>query len=253
MTLDSVWLYSFFLIFCRASAMLLSSPLFGQGVPVQLRVMFAAVLAVATQSATQLNVPMPTDLGMMASQIGGELLMGLLIGTMMQWLLLALQMAGAFLDMQMGLSTMQLFNPAIGAATTVLGQFKFLFGLVILLLLDGHHQMLTAFWVSFRAENTLSITSPAAILDTMVPFFGKLSLLALQVAAPAAATTMIVDAAAGFVNKSIPQMQVYFLTVGIKTAAGIATIALTLPIMVVAVRHGVDHTLQTLYQLMGGA
>lgn len=251
MSFDTTWLLTFFLIFCRASAMLFSAPLFANGIPIQVRVFFAGLLALASQGVVQGQWGAPDNIWTLGFWVASELLTGALLGLMVQWFLLALQMAGSFLDTQLGLNTLQLFNPALDTPTTVIAQFKFMLAMVVFLLLNGHHQMLQAFWTSFSVRAEWNPSSIAGIADGLIPFAGKLCLLAIQVAAPAAATTMVIDAAAGFVNKSIPQMQVYFLTAGAKTVVGIFTISLALPLVVVAVRNGVDHTIWQTMRLIG--
>lgn len=253
MNVDISWVVGFALLFCRATAMLLVAPLFANGTPVQIRVYMGALLAITTQAVHNPFKTMPDTVWTLAGWVGNEILVGLVIGLMIQWLLLAFQTAGAFLDLQLGMATFQMFNPALDSPTTILGQFKFTLAMVIFLMLNGHHQMLMAFWTSYEIAPRFSPDNWRQIAQVLIVYLSHLFGLAIQVAAPAAATTIIVDAAAGFVNKAIPQMQVYFLTAGLKNAVGIIAISVGLPVTVAAVRHASEYALPMILRALGGA
>lgn len=251
MTIETQWLYAFLLVTVRCSAMMLSSPMFGGAVPARVRMFFCLFFAacVAPMAAETVG-PVPADMGVLVMMIAHEALVGLIIGLCMQLLLLAAQMAGTIMDMQLGFQMMQMFNPQIGGAVTVLGQFKFMLFLVLIFLLDGHHMMLNAFVQSYSATISFTPDNLEALKQGFLAFLGGICVLALQIAAPVAAVSFIVDAAAGVINKSIPQVPVYMVTMGAKTAMGIMAIALGLPLMVVAVRSGLEHTEQRIADLL---
>lgn len=154
------------------------------------------------------------------------------------------------MDMQLGFQMMQMFNPQMGGMTSVLGQFKFMLFLVLILVLNGHHMMLTAFVRSFESPVVFDTSNLAAIQAGLVHMLGGACVLAVQIAAPVAAVSFIVDAASGVINKSIPQMPVSMVTLGAKSALGTLTLALGLPLMVVAVQSGLGHTAEELASLL---
>lgn len=223
--------------------MLLSAPLFGQTTPARIRIFFAGLFAACITPMLLPTLPTPpADMVGLFQDLILEIAVGLIIGLSIQILLLGAQMAGAFMDMQLGFQMMQMFNPMAGGATTLMGQFKFLLFLVMILIMDGHHMMLQAMVESYQLNLQFDAVSLESIRSSMVGFIASICVLSLQIAAPVAAVSFVVDAAAGVVNKSIPQMPVYMVTMGAKTAMGITAIALGLPLMAVAVRSGLDHT-----------
>jgi flagellar biosynthetic protein FliR len=193
----------------------------------------------------------PQDLGALGLMVGKDVAVGLLIGGMVQIMLAGFQMAGAFLDVQIGIGAAQVFSPMFGGTSSPLSQFKFLLGLVLLLLMDGHHFMFRAF------EHSYGMTGPSfanigAMQATLVSFIGQVSLMALQIAAPVAAVSVVVDAAAGLVNKAVPQTQPFLLALPAKLLVGIFALGLGLPAMAVATRAGVDFTFSHMSKMLGG-
>lgn len=250
MTLDSHLLFAFLAVFARCTAMLLSSPLFGSVVPPNIRILFCMVLSASLVPVLKPYVgAVPGDLISLGLAIGREAVIGLLIGGALQVLLAAAQMAGLFLDLQIGLGSAQMFNPVMGMAATPIGQFKFMLGLVLLLLLNGHHLMFQAFVDSYRLGGP-TLAGLDVMLPNVVGLIGQACLIALQIAAPVAAVCVVVDLAAGLVNKAVPQSQPFLLSLPAKLMLGIFVLALALPAMVVAMQGGLDSTFDALGRIL---
>lgn len=252
MSLDEATLWALLLVFVRCSAMLLSAPLFGTAVPVQVRLLASGAVAVALLPVLHSQVgPIPQDLATMAMAVGREAAIGLIIGGLVQMLVLMVQMAGAVLDLQLGLSMAQLFSPATGVASTPVAQFKFMLGVVLLFLMDGHQMMIHAFVRSYDLPGGTLATLPQA-MEAFGTLLGALSLLAIQIAAPVGAVTVILDVAAGVVNKAVPQSMPFLLSMPAKLMLGILVLALSLPAMVAAVQGGLDLTFAAMSRMLGG-
>lgn len=256
MPFNEAFLFSLLLVFTRVSAMLLISPVFGVGTPIQVRIGLCACIAFALTPVIGPHLgAAPADLFGLLSAVGQEALTGLLIGSMLQMIGLAAQMAGSFLDLQIGLSTVQLLNPLSQTPSSLFAQFKYLLAVVLLVSINGHHMMIQAFVESYTISGPGTGLSPEAIQAGYVGLLGKFSLLALQIAAPAAAVSIIIDAAASVVNKAVPQMQVFLVAMPLKVVAGVLAIAVALPAMVTAVDAGVEHAFTALGKMLepGGA
>lgn len=244
--LSSETFWAFFCVFIRTGAMAMASPIFSGAVPVQVRVWMSAAFAMALLPLVQQYTgPVPTEPIAMVLAVFKEAGMGLLIGFCMQALFQALQMAGAILDIQLGLSGAQIFDPISGAPVTVLAQVKFWCGIVILFTLNGHHLMFPALVQSYSMR-PIDMTNAGALAGTLVAFLGQLAILSIQIAAPVAAVAFIIDAAAALVNKSVPQFQVFAVLTPAKIGLGLVTIMATLPILTTGVTSGVNLTFRTL-------
>lgn len=251
MSLDASLIFAFLAVFARVTAMLLTAPLYGQVVPVNIRVMLGGVIAMALVPVVGPQIThAPESLSDILMLVGREVTMGLLIGGCLQVMMAAIQMAGSFLDLQIGIGSAQVFNPMLGQTASPIGQFKFLLGTVILLLLNGHHLMFNALVMSYGVES-ISLTSLGGMIESLTSMLGSLMYLALQIAAPVAAVTVIIDVATGLVNKAVPQTQPFLISLPAKLGFGFLALAIGLPALVSAVQNGLDITFSHFYQMIG--
>jgi flagellar biosynthetic protein FliR len=249
--LDESWIFAFFLVFVRSSAMFLVSPLFGASVAPRIRILFCVMFSFALTSIIQPYMPpIPQSIYGLLANVAHEAFVGILIGLSIQLLMMAAQMAGAIMDMQLGFNSMQMFNPNLGTTTTIMGQFHFLLFFVLFLMMNGHHTMIAAFVDSYQMRTAIGLGDLGAAKTGVVTLISTLMLLAVQISAPVAAVSFIVDAASGVINKSIPQMPVFMVTMGAKASLGVVALALGLPLLTVATQSGIEHTMLHLYKIL---
>jgi flagellar biosynthetic protein FliR len=250
-SIDAALFYAFLLVFVRCSAMLFASPIFGaQNVPVQIRIYITlAISAALTFIIKPDSGGVPQDLYTLTLAIGHELVAGILIGTFLSLVLQAAQMAGAFIDVEMGLSSSQILNPIDGVQVSIIAQFKYMLALIIFLQIDAHHVMLQALVHSYHAMPAPTMAQIPAIQTNLVTLLTQLSLLAIQIAAPVAAVSMVVDAALGVIGKAVPQMQVFMVGMPAKIAMGMIALTVALPALVSGVQYGVNLGTNSLAQV----
>ncbi|HMS54988.1 MAG TPA: flagellar biosynthetic protein FliR [Fimbriimonadaceae bacterium] len=240
MSLDAAFLYAFLVVFVRCSAMLMVSPMFGaQSTPLPIRIFTTLSISGALTLALKPSVgPVPSGLYELATAVLHEAIIGVLLGSLAALIMQAAQMGGAFLDLQIGLGSSQIMNPVEGVPVSVVSQFKNMLCLVLFLGIDGHHVMLNAFAASFQSAP--GGADWMLIQQNVVSLVGEMSLIALQIAAPVAAVSFVVDAALGIVNKAVPQMQVFMVGMPAKLAMGFLTLSLALPPLTGVIRSGVE-------------
>ncbi|MBX3097283.1 MAG: flagellar biosynthetic protein FliR [Fimbriimonadaceae bacterium] len=251
MTLDTVWLVTFFSVFVRMSAMLLSSPLLGTMVPVPIRVFIGAAMAMALTPVVGVHpTGVPSDVFGLVMMLGTDVLIGLVIGGLMSMLTGAFQTAGALCDTQLGLASAQLFNPTLGMSVTPLATFKFLLASVLLFVTDAHHLMIEAFVSSYHATEVLTSGSPR-LIEGVLNFVGQSALISLQIAAPVAAVTVIIDVSASLINRAVPQTQPFLIALPAKIAFGILVLGASLPTLAALLRAGIEIAMNNIHQIIG--
>jgi flagellar biosynthetic protein FliR len=220
--------------------MLFSSPVFGaQNTPIQIRIFTTLAMSGALSIAIQPHIKLvaPKDLFELAALAFNEVVIGLLLGTLMQLVLIGVQMAGAFMDSQIGLNMSQEMNPISGISSTVLAQYKYFLGIVVFLGLNGHHLMIQAFVKSFTLHPHLT---PETAFNAILGMVVQMSLISVQIALPVIGVGLIVDAALGLVSKAVPQMQAMMVGAPAKIGAGLAAVGLVLPAVTAGVQNGVQ-------------
>lgn len=250
MSLDAAWLVAFMALFLRSSAMLVTAPITAGLVPVPVRILFGAVLALSLSPVVG-PMPVPADLSDLLLMAGREIVGGLLIGGCLQMVVSAFSMAGGFIDLQIGISSAQLFQPEFGEVGAPVQRLKHTLALVLLFASQSHHLMIEAFVRSYELPG-LSLASDAPIMAA-VGLLGQMMLVAVQLAAPVAVAGLIIDLAAGLINKAVPQTQPFLLALPAKLAAGILALALALPGVTFAMRFAVEAGFDTFFRMMEGA
>lgn len=241
--MNEALLYAFLLVFVRCSAMLLSSPVFGgQNTPLPVRIFTTlSISAAITLVVNPAKAAVPTNLGDLSMALANEAVSGLLIGSFMSLVLQAAQMAGSIMDFQLGLSMSQVLNPVNGVSVTILAQFKFMLGAVLYLCMDGHHQMLIAFANSYHTMPALGVSTMPQLGSGILGLIGAISILALQIAAPVIAVSLVLDAALGLINKAVPQMPAMLIGMPAKTLIGMIAVAVSLPALATGIQSGVGY------------
>ncbi len=246
MRLDTDSFLAFFLIFTRCSALLLSSPIFGaQNTPLQVRIFTTVSFAAALSGLIRPHMgPMPHDLLELLVRMAQEVSVGLIIGFLMTLALQVTQIAGAFMDIQVGLGSSQVINPINGVSVTILSQYKFLLGVVIFLSLDAHHLIIEAFVRSYTATPNLSFESWLEIQRNLMAFLKDMFLVAIQITGPVLGVSLVIDAALGLVNRAVPQIQAMQIGLPIKIGVGLIAVGIGLPSLVGGVSFMTSHALR---------
>jgi flagellar biosynthetic protein FliR len=240
MRFDEATLFAFLLVFTRCSAMFLASPIFGASTtPMQVRVFTCLCLAGALTMVIAPKLgPMPHSLVGMALTVGGEAVAGLLIGSLMSLVLQMMQLAGTFLDYNIGLGMSQTLNPMTGVPVTLIGEFKFMLGTVVFLSANAHHLMIQVMVDSYRHAPALSSLHLLSVQAGVLGLLQQLTLLALQIALPVTAVSLVVDAGLALISRAVPQMQALQVGMPAKLGAGLLGLSLALPPLVGAVTNG---------------
>ncbi|WP_420886535.1 flagellar biosynthetic protein FliR, partial [Bordetella pseudohinzii] len=196
--------------FIRILALVGASPLFSEStIPIKVKIGLSFVLAAAIAPGLP---PMPTvspssyeGLLLLAQQV----LIGVALGFAMRVIFAAVQTAGEYVGLQMGLSFASFFDPATGANTAVLSRFLNIIAMLVFLALDGHLLMLAALVRSF---DVLPLT-PAVLdrngLGVLVQWSGTIFVSGLLLSLPLVCALLTINLAMGILNRAAPQLTVF--------------------------------------------
>lgn len=224
---------SFLLIFCRITAFLVVSPIFSfRNIPNTFKVGLAVFISLLVYTAVGsgqvfvLNAPY-------VLLIMKELLIGLLLGFTAYLFFIVVQVAGAFIDMQIGFGIVNVIDPLTGAQSPVLGNFKFFIAMLVFLGLNGHHYLLLALmdsydWVPVDSALFARIHD-GAVSSLLVDGFVRMFYLAFQMAAPLVVALFLVDVALGILARTVPQFNVFVVGLPVKILVGFLVLFVIVP------------------------
>lgn len=159
----------------------------------------------------------------------GEIALGLLLGTGVMTVLSGLQLAGQLIDQQSGLGLGEILNPDLGGSVSLSGQTFFWLGTAVFLLLSplgGHLLMIRILAETFDTlpvGEAVLTSSTGELLNLLVR---QSLLLGLRVAAPVMVMMSMIDLTLGFLNHSVPQINIQ--AVGFTLRALLGTLILTI-------------------------
>lgn len=222
----------FLLILCRITAFFVTVPIFSmRGVPVQFRIgtaFFVTFLTFTTMEAVSVEMD-----ALYILLILREVLVGILLGLVAYLFFTITQIAGSFVDMQMGFGIANVIDPMTGAQSPVLGNFTFFIATLLFLAMDGHHYLLIGIMNSYDwvpLDNALfTRILEGGISSFLLETLGTMFLLAFQLVAPLIAALFLVDIALGMLARTVPQFNVFVIGLPLKILVGYLVLIIMVP------------------------
>lgn len=208
----------YLLIVARISAFFVTAPLFSyRNIPVMNKLMI--VLALAFFASFSIESPEITIDFYYILLILKEVIVGLGIGLIAMLMLYAVQVAGGFIDLQMGFAIANIVDPQTGAQTPLLGQYFYIFALLFLFAIDGHHLLLDGIFHSYQfipIDQLLLPFSTDQVAKHVTDSFVTMFVIAFQMAIPIVASLFLVDIALGIIARTVPQVNVFVVGLPLK-------------------------------------
>lgn len=215
--------------FLRFSAMMLVAPFFSaRTIPARIRVLlafFLALLVAPTVPVSSVDLLSPAAFLMMIQQV----LVGILLGVILQAVFASLAIAGQTVATSMGLGFASAVDPQNGIQVTMVGQFYLILATLIFLSLNGHLVMIEILAASFK---TLPLNGSTISLQSMwqvVIWCGEMFVTALLISLPVVVGVLMVNLALGVVTRTVPQLNIFAVGFPITIMAGFALLLLSLP------------------------
>jgi flagellar biosynthetic protein FliR len=248
--------WTFLQVFARVTALFVSAPVFGdQAIPAQVKVGLSTILSLALLPLVKptLETTVPESLSRVIGVLLGQVLIGLLIGLVVSLLFAAVRVGSGLIDYQMGFTQASTFNPQFNESVSPITDFQSRYAMVLYLLVNGHWLLLAALVQSFVKLPVSHLSLGSGAIDAFVMLTSQMMASGLQIAAPAAAVLLITDIAFAFLNRALPQMQVFYLGMPVKIIAGLVMVLAILPILTSVITNSVTHEMpDQLFTLLRG-
>lgn len=187
-----------------------------------------------------------------------EALVGLFIGFVAYMILSAIQVAGGFIDFQMGFAMANVIDPQTGVQSPLMGQYLYTLALLFLLSTDGHHLLLDGIFYSYQfipLDGAFIPFDNENLLEYVVKAFSQSFVIALQMSLPVVGSVFLVDVALGILARTVPQLNVFVVGIPVKIVAGFLVLFVVLGMMMHVVSRLFEFlliTMRNLMQLIGG-
>jgi len=255
--IDPVQLRTYMLVLLRVSIFLLMFPIFSSAVfPATLKMGLAMVISLLFYSVVPVDLTrFPLDAISTGLLILAEAMVGLTLGLCLRIFFGSVQLAGQVIGFQMGFAMINVVDPQSGANVSIMDQLGYWVCVVVFLMLNGHHIIISALINSFELVPVGVFVMQKILMVKLLDLAGGLFLLAIKIGAPVIAALFFVSVGFGLVSKFAPQMNVMIVAFPLKIVAGLFLFGLTLEIIVLVTREYVDgfkRLLMTLLFYAGG-
>lgn len=223
------WMQQYFWTLTRIGGLLMSAPLLSRQVPPRVRLMLA--LAVTVVLAPLL--PAGPALEMFSSAwmltLMQQLLIGIVMGFVLQLVFEAVMLGGEMIAFSMGLSFAQVTDPVRNAGAPLTGQLLILFASLLFLSMSGHLLMFEMIAKSFHTLPVAPLGIGPDQLMQVVLWGSEIFSGGMRIALPAVISLLLVNLAFGVISRAAPALNIQSVGFPLSLLAGLLLLQLTLP------------------------
>ena len=231
----NIELYNFLFIFLRIGSGIMVMPGFNASyVNPRMRLSIAlAVTLVLVPFLSPIMPEPPKDFLEMVKMCLFEIIYGVFLGLMMQFLYTALTLVGNFAGQSIGFANAQAFDPATENQSIVIQSFLSLLALTIIFITDLHHLMLGA---AVDSYHIFPVGSPLPLGDFnefLRKTLNESFVVGFKLSAPFIAFSIIFYSGMGLVSRLMPQLNVFFLSLPLQIYLGTGLLLITTPTIII--------------------
>jgi len=225
----------FLLLLTRVSGIFIISPFFGSlNIPVYFRAAasfaFTLVLFPVVDNVQGVEAP-ATVLGYTGAVLS-ELFVGWLIGFIAYISFATITMAGKVMDMQVGFAIVNVMDPTSGQQMPLIGSFLYNLGVIVFLVTNGHHMIISALFESFKLVPILGASPDLSLPLIIARFTTGIFLTGMKIAMPVTFAILLVNVGMGILARTMPQMNIFVVGIPLHLMIGMLILTMVLPFYV---------------------
>jgi len=243
---------AFILVMLRVSAFLVSWPVFGaDNIPASVKILMALVISILLFPTVGWGAIEPS-LG--TEQIIWyalkEVFIGLAIGSIARAFFYVLSVAGQLISVSLGLTSIQLFDPAFNDRSSAFDQFLIGLGTLFFLGINGHHLLLGGLGDSFTliplSGNLLTMT----FFGHMGEIVQEITVIGIKISGPVLVAILFTNIAMAVIGRTVPQINVLITSIPVNIFVGLLVLFVSLPLILWQMPEILNLTAERVFQMM---
>lgn len=225
--------YIFLFVGCRMTGMIFFNPIFGRGsVPALVKIGLGLGIALhVTYGLTDLYVSDYTTIDLLLAMLR-EFAVGYAMSFIMQLFLSIFHIGGELMDLQMGLSMAQMYDPSTNSHVSVTGNLMTIMYVLLFFITNSHLSMMAVAARSYSVVPVgISGVSPK-IGIYIIELFGYILIYAIQLALPVIVTEILTEVAVGILMRVVPNINVFVVNIQLKVIVGLVVLMTIIPVLV---------------------
>lgn len=245
----------FGIVLFRVAGIMTFAPFFSsRAVTYQVRIALTLTATLAMAPSVSLGpIPSETNMGTLLGLVMGEVAFGMMLGLVASFIFAGLQFAGQVVAFQLGFSLANLIDPQSEVETSVVSFLYYYLGVLLFLLINGHHWFFLAVNDSFNYLPVQGVTLHAPLINDLIRLSSQMFVSGMQIAAPVLAITIISDIVLGILGRAAPQIHILIVGLPLKSLVGFAALSISfyfLPQLLAKYYLQLHHDLFALLQRM---
>ena len=241
---------TFFLVLIRISGFVSAWPVFGQ-IPFFLKIFFSLAFSVVLFPLVgQKELISELSTLQIIWSTGKELFIGLSIGFLSNFFFFAMQIAGNLIGLNMGVSTVQLFQPDFQGQTSVIEQFHLILASLFFLMVNGHHWLMEGLARSFDIIPLSQVFLNFKVFGSFGYLAQEVLTIGVQISAPVMVSLLLMNLSMSIIGRAVPQMNVLINSLSLNILAGFLILILTLPLIVWQMEDLIEITTTRVFQIL---
>ncbi len=186
-----------------------------------------------------------------------EAAVGIAVGLLAYIILAAIQIAGGFIDFQMGFAIAHVIDPQTGVQSPLIGQYMYTITLLFILAVNGHHLMIDGVFYSYELIALDQLVPPGdeGWILYIIEAFNQMFVIAFLMAVPIVGCLFLVDVALGIIARTVPQLNVFVVGLPLKIFVALCVLVIAMTFYIMLIQNLFEtmlETMQGLMQLFGG-
>ena len=225
----------FLLIFIRVGVILFVLPFFNsRTIPILCKIGLALIITMVVYPVTNNQAPeFPVTVLGIAYLITGELIIGMILGALVQLFFEGVRIMGQLVGFQTGFAITNILDPQSGTQVSILSNMAYLMAMVLFLVLNGHHILLNALRESFEIIPVGALNLQQPMLHKLVLHMGDMFVIGLKIGAPAIAALLFAKVVFGLITKLIPQMNIMIVAFPLQIIIGLLFFGISLRLLLI--------------------
>lgn len=213
----------------RITSLFLSMPVISSRlIPVRIKLVFALSFALICAPFISESL---SFLDFKAAYLGylmNEILLGVLMGFILQMVFQIFVIGGQIIAMQAGLGFATMVDPASKASVPLVSQFYLIMISLLFLAMNGHLAVFDALISSFQVMPVGHVDSGLSAIGSTIAFSGWMFKESVMVALPAILSLLIVNLAFGVMTRVAPQLNIFSMGFPITLLMGFVIIKISI-------------------------
>jgi flagellar biosynthetic protein FliR len=243
----------FAVVLARVGGVVTFAPFWNhQAVNGKIRALLAMLIALIVTPVVMPHIATPPSEAVnLTLLLGGELMIGFILGFAGRLVFSALELAASLVGFQMGLSLASTIDPATQAQTAALGILAQMLGLMVMLGADGHHWMLEITVRSFQFVAPGGFGLNGSLAELMLRLSADALAVGVALAAPAIIVLLSVESLLAVAGRVAPRLEILILGFPIKIAVGLWLLGASVFFLPSAIRTAFITMRHTVERMLG--